>query len=209
MRRSVHLAGAAFALSLLASDLAAQERGERSDRLERQDPPAADRDETMRRPPRRERDARQPGADRRRERDRDRDDQWFDPRWWHPDHWPDRGRTPPRWGSPWPRYPDDGRRPRQPAPPTRSQRAALGVYFHDAPNGLRVTSVVPGGPADRAGMRAGDHLLAIDGRRISTSADARRILRRRQPGEWVRLQFQRRNRVRQAIARLQPWHRMY
>jgi S1-C subfamily serine protease len=85
----------------------------------------------------------------------------------------------------------------------------LGVYFHDAPNGLRVTSVVPGGPADRAGMRAGDHLLAIDGRRISTSADARRILRRRQPGEWVRLQFQRRNRVRQAIARLQPWHRMY
>ena len=45
----------------------------------------------------------------------------------------------------------------------RAQHAWLGLSVREAPGGLEVGEVVPGGPADQAGIRAGDRLLSLDG----------------------------------------------
>lgn len=55
--------------------------------------------------------------------------------------------------------------------------------------GLAVNLVVAGGPAQQAGLRQGDVLLAIDGHRV-TSADAfEALLRTKSPGDTVTVQF--------------------
>jgi carboxyl-terminal processing protease len=42
----------------------------------------------------------------------------------------------------------------------------LGVELKTAPDGLLVVHVIPGSPAERAGIRAGDHLIGVGGRSI-------------------------------------------
>jgi carboxyl-terminal processing protease len=42
----------------------------------------------------------------------------------------------------------------------------LGVELKSAPDGLLVVHVIPGSPAERAGIRAGDHLIGVGGRSI-------------------------------------------
>ena len=71
----------------------------------------------------------------------------------------------------------------------RSRRSApvsgsAGRSFSDSAveqdgEGVRVTSVIPSSPADRAGIRAGDRLSAFDGDPIETPADLTRALDRR------------------------------
>ncbi len=71
----------------------------------------------------------------------------------------------------------------------RVRRAYLGVVVVPAPvapvwrpklggraSGLRVASVVPGGPADRAGLRAGDLLLTAGGREVAAAQDLQRLM---------------------------------
>jgi S1-C subfamily serine protease len=63
----------------------------------------------------------------------------------------------------------------------RASRGALGVDAEDAaptasgPGGARLTRVLPRGPADAAGLRPGDVILAVDGRPV----DGARALRER------------------------------
>ncbi|MBK8096945.1 MAG: trypsin-like peptidase domain-containing protein [Planctomycetes bacterium] len=74
---------------------------------------------------------------------------------------------------------------------------------------LVVTSVVPGGPAAVAGVRSGDLLAQIDGRRIVTAGDLHGVLTRasigrslplrlRRGGEWIELVITPRERARSA-----------
>ncbi len=71
----------------------------------------------------------------------------------------------------------------------RVRRAYLGVAVMPAPvapvwrpklggraTGLRVASVVPGGPADRAGLRVGDLLLTAGGREVAAAQDLQRLM---------------------------------
>ena len=71
----------------------------------------------------------------------------------------------------------------------RVRRAYLGVAVVPAPvapvwrpklggraTGLRVASVVPGGPADRAGLRVGDLLLTAGGHEVATAQDLQRLM---------------------------------
>ena len=71
----------------------------------------------------------------------------------------------------------------------RVRRAYLGVAVVPAPvapvwrpklggraTGLRVASVVPGGPADRAGLRTGDLLLTAGGHEVATAQDLQRLM---------------------------------
>lgn len=45
-------------------------------------------------------------------------------------------------------------------------RGMIGVVLSPGKNGLRVDAVTPGGPADKAGVRDGDVLTAIDGKKL-------------------------------------------
>ncbi|MGH3281502.1 MAG: S1C family serine protease [Trebonia sp.] len=71
----------------------------------------------------------------------------------------------------------------------RVRRAYLGVAVMPAPvapawrrklggraMGLRVASVVPGGPADRAGLRVGDLLLTVGGHEVAMAQDLQRLM---------------------------------
>jgi len=50
-----------------------------------------------------------------------------------------------------------------------------------------VTSVHPGSPAERAGLRAGDQIVAFDGRRVEDQADLTMVWDLHEPGDSVRL----------------------
>ena len=71
----------------------------------------------------------------------------------------------------------------------RVRRAYLGIVVAPAPvapvwrprlggraTGLRVASVVVGGPADRAGLRVGDLLLTAGGHEVATAQDLQRLM---------------------------------
>jgi S1-C subfamily serine protease len=59
-----------------------------------------------------------------------------------------------------------------PAPVAPVWRSRLGGRF----TGLRVASVVGGGPGDRAGLRTGDLLLTVDGHEVATAQDLQRLM---------------------------------
>ena len=71
----------------------------------------------------------------------------------------------------------------------RVRRAYLGIAVAPAPvapvwrsrlggrsTGLRVASVVVGGPADQAGLRTGDLLMTADGHEVATAQDLQRLM---------------------------------
>ncbi len=58
-----------------------------------------------------------------------------------------------------------------------------------------VTSVVPGSPAARAGLQAGDRIFALNGEPITSADQLVKLIQRLQPGELVEIQFQRAHRV--------------
>lgn len=73
--------------------------------------------------------------------------------------------------------------------------ARLGVHIdadaESEDNGLLVEKVVEGSSADQAGVRAGDRLLAVDGRELRRFADLVHGVKRHHWGECLRLKLQR------------------
>jgi len=86
----------------------------------------------------------------------------------------------------------------------RVRRAYLGVSTGAPPagGGARVSSVVPGGPAARVGLRAGDVILRIGRTPVRTTADVSEAVFGARPGQAVRLQYRRGGRTRTADVRL-------
>ena len=83
-------------------------------------------------------------------------------------------------------------------PSARQDRAALGVKLLDDENGgTEVTSLYPGGPAEDAGVRTGDVVLQVDGRRVDTREDLTTYIHRKRPGARVTLQVERNGRNRE------------
>ncbi|MGW7355840.1 S1C family serine protease [Streptomyces sp. NPDC054802] len=78
-----------------------------------------------------------------------------------------------------------------------SGRAALGITGRTVldddyrPSGVAVVSVAEGGPAEKAGLRAGDIITKIDDTRITTITSLAEALASRQPGETVSVTVER------------------
>lgn len=84
-------------------------------------------------------------------------------------------------------------------------KAAAARYGIAMPAGVQVIQIVPGGPAEKAGLRAGDVILSVDGK-DSPSVDAiHRILDRSSIGRQSELRVLRRGEV--ILARITPERR--
>ena len=64
-----------------------------------------------------------------------------------------------------------------------------GVFWKHAPEGVVAARVAASGPGARAGLQAGDILLALDGDEVLSAADVEAALGRRHSGEIVRYQI--------------------
>jgi S1-C subfamily serine protease len=71
---------------------------------------------------------------------------------------------------------------------TRRARAWLGVYCYTIDDHVLVAGVLPNSPAQRAGLAAGDVILAVDGEEVSNRGDLYQRIWCRAPGEIVQLQ---------------------
>src|SRR5262245_28594768 len=75
-------------------------------------------------------------------------------------------------------------------------RAWLGVFCYAMNHHVVIAGVLPGGPGESAGLKAGDVVLAVDGRDVADRASLYRHLWKRRPGEPVTLKVFRSNEAR-------------
>ena len=73
----------------------------------------------------------------------------------------------------------------------KAEHAYLGVSISSAATGARVGSVRSGTPAAAAGLKAGDVITALDGKRVSSSAELESAIAAHSPGDTVSLTYTR------------------
>jgi putative serine protease PepD len=71
------------------------------------------------------------------------------------------------------------------------KHAYLGVGISSASNGVRLTEVRSGTPAEQAGLRPGDLITAIDGKSVGQASELSSAIDAKQPGDTVTLTFTR------------------
>ena len=74
------------------------------------------------------------------------------------------------------------------------KRSYLGVESSadpTSPNGAQIQVVVPGGPADKAGLKTGDLIKAIDGQAIKDPTGVSSAIASKKPGDKVTIQIER------------------
>jgi serine protease Do len=75
------------------------------------------------------------------------------------------------------------------------RRAWIGFYPQAHEDAVAISGVVPGGPADAAGLQRGDLLVSLDGHAVPNLRELYRALWRRTPGEVVGMQVLREERI--------------
>lgn len=87
-----------------------------------------------------------------------------------------------------PRRPFPGPRPGPlPKPPS----AYLGVVLMMEKGKVTVARIKKGSPAEKEGLKEGDHILKFDGKRIESVTHFMRLLSRKKPGDTVELEIER------------------
>jgi S1-C subfamily serine protease len=72
--------------------------------------------------------------------------------------------------------------------PAPERHAWIGFYPQASEDGIAISGVVSGGPADSAGLRRGDLLVTVDGQPVRDLRQLYRTLWRKGPGETVGMQ---------------------
>jgi S1-C subfamily serine protease len=80
--------------------------------------------------------------------------------------------------------------------PEAERHAWIGFYPQANDEGIGISGVVPGGPAEAAGLKRGDLLLSVDGHAVRGLRPLYRALWRRKPGEVVGMQVLREKGIR-------------
>jgi membrane-associated protease RseP (regulator of RpoE activity) len=92
--------------------------------------------------------------------------------------------------------------PEIPESPWMGEQAWLGVYFNRVDEGAQVTSVVPGSPAETAGLREGDIITQVEGDRVTEAHPLTEQILRYRPGDRIQLTILRDGRERRFTVRL-------
>jgi len=104
----------------------------------------------------------------------------------------------PRAGAPKPAPPAPPDPPAPPAAPIEEllpPQGWLGIVLSDegAEEGATVTGVKPDSPAEKAGLKEGDRILDLDGRKVRRARDVRSAMRDLEPGDTVQIRIQRKS----------------
>ena len=94
-------------------------------------------------------------------------------------------------------------------PEHRVSRGSIGIMFdavenpaiarvYGAGSGVTISSVVAGSPADQAGLKVGDTIVAIDGRKVTKGSELVSDIAARKPGSKVSLGFLRNGKQQEA-----------
>jgi serine protease Do len=75
--------------------------------------------------------------------------------------------------------------------PVRTPRGFLGVELAEKDGGVFVKAVLAKGPAEKAGLRAGDILREVQGKEVARPADVHRLTARVGAGQPVRFGIRR------------------
>jgi S1-C subfamily serine protease len=73
--------------------------------------------------------------------------------------------------------------------PASGTRAWLGIFCYAVKDHVVIAGLLPGGPGEQAGLKAGDVVLAVDGRDVGDRRSLYRQLWTHQPGEPVTLKI--------------------
>ncbi|HEU5180034.1 MAG TPA: PDZ domain-containing protein [Candidatus Polarisedimenticolia bacterium] len=111
---------------------------------------------------------------------------------------------------------------RAPAPPAapatpeaddddrHKKRGWLGVFLDEDEDGVRITGIKEGSPAEKAGLREGDKIVEVDNKPIEDDGDIRRIIRSLEPGDHVQIEVMRDGKRKTVTATLgeakEVWH---
>jgi len=90
-------------------------------------------------------------------------------------------------GTPTPEFPPE-------VTPVPGERPYLGIRYIQRPRGAEVQEVIPGSPAEGAGLRVGDLIREVDGRPVSPSRPLADVLSAYRPGDRVVLTVEREGR---------------
>ncbi len=69
-----------------------------------------------------------------------------------------------------------------------SRRAWVGFYPQGHEGGVAISGIVPGGPAEKAGLMRGDLILSVDGQPVSSLRELYRVMWRKGPGDSLGMQ---------------------
>ena len=94
-------------------------------------------------------------------------------------------------------------------PTHRVSRGSIGIEFNSVENpaiarvygggsGITVSTVVPGSPADQAGLKVGDTITAVDGKKVTKGAELVADIASTKPGLKVKLTFVRNGKTQDA-----------
>ena len=75
--------------------------------------------------------------------------------------------------------------------PMKPAAATIGVVFDSKADTATLEELTEDGPADKAGLKAGDTITEFDGKTVSTPDDIRAILRKKKPGDEVEIVIKR------------------
>lgn len=90
-------------------------------------------------------------------------------------------------------------------PPPPAERPYLGIRYRARPNGAEVQEVIPGSPAEEAGLRVGDLIREVDGQPVSTRRPLMDLLSSYRPGDTVTLTVERRGEKKEIEVTLGYW----
>ena len=80
-----------------------------------------------------------------------------------------------------------------------SEKGSIGAWCDEKPrirhDGVRIDRITPDGPADQAGLRIGDDILALDGIYLFTVEELMNKMHRYKPGTRVSLRYRRRSTI--------------
>jgi len=91
----------------------------------------------------------------------------------------------------------------------RENRAALGIWFYALPEGAQVVHVVPGSPAERAGVRIGDWIAKLNGTPCNDWRAVQRDVNQAEPNRTADLEVNRNGQTMRMQARLGAYDEVF